>query len=152
MGGSAKYVLTNRTEKASLPDGDWWFNKRAWNGKIDELIHGSTYGLSPRQIMQKHKFLKQNWLQPDEIDTQVATLVTATTRKMQEITEEEMSGCDTISTNSEQNSPQQPKRDKFDVKSFHFKQYFSPSTEPIVAVTILFNSIHISFLLSIFLS
>ena len=38
MGGSAKYVLTNRTEKTSLPDGDWWFNKRAWNGKIDELI------------------------------------------------------------------------------------------------------------------
>ena len=35
--------------------------------------------------------------------------------------------------------------DKFDVKSFHFKQYFSPSTEPIVAVTILFNSMHITF-------
>ena len=35
--------------------------------------------------------------------------------------------------------------DKFDVKSFHFKQYFSPSTEPIVAVTILFNSIHTTF-------
>ena len=34
--------------------------------------------------------------------------------------------------------------DKFDVKSFHFKQYFSPSTEPIVAVTILFNSMHIT--------
>ena len=27
MGGSSKYVLTNRTEKASLPDGDWWYNK-----------------------------------------------------------------------------------------------------------------------------
>ena len=35
--------------------------------------------------------------------------------------------------------------DKFDVKSFHFKQYFSPSTEPMVAVTILFNSMHITF-------
>ena len=35
--------------------------------------------------------------------------------------------------------------DKFDVKSFHFKQYFSPSTEPMVAVTTLFNSIHITF-------
>ena len=35
--------------------------------------------------------------------------------------------------------------DKFDVKSFHFKQYFSPSTEPIVAVTIQFNSMHITF-------
>ena len=38
MGGSTKYILTNRTEKASLPDGDWWYNKRAWNGKIDELM------------------------------------------------------------------------------------------------------------------
>ena len=37
MGGSTKYVLTNRTEKTSLSDGDWWFKKRAWNGKIDEL-------------------------------------------------------------------------------------------------------------------
>ena len=34
--------------------------------------------------------------------------------------------------------------DKFDVKSFHFKQYFSPSTEPIISVTILFNSMHIT--------
>lgn len=35
--------------------------------------------------------------------------------------------------------------DKFDVKSFHFKQYFSPSTEPMVAVTILFSLTHITF-------
>ena len=38
MGGSTKYILTNRTEKASLPEGDWWYNKRAWNGQIDELM------------------------------------------------------------------------------------------------------------------
>ena len=38
MGGSTKYILTNRTEKASIPEGDWWYNKRAWNGQIDELM------------------------------------------------------------------------------------------------------------------
>ena len=83
--------------------------------------------------MQKHKFLKQSWLQPDEIDTQVATLVTATTRKMQEITEEEMSGCDTISTNSELNSPQQPKRYKLDVKSMNpFSKFHSSTSTPCI--------------------
>ena len=37
-GGSTKYVLTNRKEKTTLPDGDWWYNKRAWNGIIDEVM------------------------------------------------------------------------------------------------------------------
>ena len=37
-GGSTKYVLTNRKEKTTLPDGDWWYNKRAWNGRIDEVM------------------------------------------------------------------------------------------------------------------
>ena len=83
--------------------------------------------------MQKHKFLKQSWVQPDEIDTQVATLVTATTQKMQEITEEEMSGCDTISTNSELNSPQQPKRYKLDVKSMNpFSRFHSSTSTPCI--------------------
>ena len=95
-------------------------------GKIDALLQGSTLGLSSRQILKKHKFLKPGWLQPVELDTQINRLVSTSSQSTHAAPDIKISGSDTEIKNNELYGPQQPKRFKFDIQSMNpFSRFHS---------------------------